>query len=318
MSAVTWQRTPDRRTWRAANGDTVLTVSKLSSGMFRADVEGPGGTARSPEFRTQLAAQGWAGTRAGGCQVNGEKVARVLAGLAVAVAVVAGIVSFTHIEALALAHGYALGTARLLPVSVDGLIVAASLSCLTEARARGGASRWSRAGLALGIMATLAANVAVGAHFGIIGMLVHAWPAVAFIMASEILLRMIRATGTVPSAGGAAGTVAEPEPAVPGEVARVVPPVPPSVPLVIPAAVPVPVDGVPAVPGKRARTVASGRTPAARQQAPEKVFAAELAAGELPSLRAIKERMHVGTDRARVIHAGLASLVQEAPPKAAL
>jgi hypothetical protein len=69
--------------------------------------------------------------------VNGDKAARELTGLAVlAVAVVAGIVSFSHIEGLALAHGYTLGTARLLPVSVDGLIVAASLACLTEARAR--------------------------------------------------------------------------------------------------------------------------------------------------------------------------------------
>jgi hypothetical protein len=60
--------------------------------------------------------------------VNGDKVARILAGLAVLAVAAAGVVSFTHIEALALAHGYALGTARLLPVSVDGLMVAASLA----------------------------------------------------------------------------------------------------------------------------------------------------------------------------------------------
>ena len=70
--------------------------------------------------------------------MTGDKFARVLTGLAVlTVAVVAGIVSFTHIETLTLAHGYTLGAARLLPVSVDGLIVAASLTCLTETRTRG-------------------------------------------------------------------------------------------------------------------------------------------------------------------------------------
>ena len=163
------------------------------------------------------------------------RFARVLTGLAVlAVAVVAGIVSFTHIETLALAHGYTLGTARLLPVSVDGLIVAASLACLTEAGARGHASRLSRAGLALGILATLAANVAAEAHFGIVGALVNAWPAIAFIVASEILLRMLRPTRDVPSASAAAETVAAmptPPVAAPETVADTVPDVPQDGPL---------------------------------------------------------------------------------------
>jgi hypothetical protein len=44
----------------------LLTVSKLNSGAFRAEVEGPGVTERSPEFRTRLAAQGWADNSAGG------------------------------------------------------------------------------------------------------------------------------------------------------------------------------------------------------------------------------------------------------------
>lgn len=66
MNAVTWQQTPDRRTWRAARGPVLLTVTKLSSGMFRADVAGPDAAERSPEFRTRRAAQGWADNHAGG------------------------------------------------------------------------------------------------------------------------------------------------------------------------------------------------------------------------------------------------------------
>jgi len=66
MSApVAWQQTPDRRVWRAARGGLLLTVTKLSNGAFRADIEGPGAAERSPEFRTRLAAQGWAANRAG-------------------------------------------------------------------------------------------------------------------------------------------------------------------------------------------------------------------------------------------------------------
>jgi hypothetical protein len=61
VTAVTWQQTPDRRTWRAALGYVVLTVTKLTSGAYRADVEGV--TERSPEFRTRTAAQAWAEER---------------------------------------------------------------------------------------------------------------------------------------------------------------------------------------------------------------------------------------------------------------
>lgn len=53
--------------------------------------------------------------------MNGDKLAWVLTGLAVlAVAVIAAVVSFSHIEAVALAPGYTVETPRLLPLSVDG------------------------------------------------------------------------------------------------------------------------------------------------------------------------------------------------------
>ena len=58
MNAVTWQQTPDRRTWRAARGPVLLTVTKTANGAFVADVEGLAG--HSPECRTRLAAQAWA------------------------------------------------------------------------------------------------------------------------------------------------------------------------------------------------------------------------------------------------------------------
>lgn len=86
----------------------------------------------------------------GGDQVS-DKFARVLTGLAVlAVAVIAAAVSFSHIRALALTHGYSPDTGALLPFSVDGLLVVSSLVLLAEARAqrpaRGlPASAWSSA-----------------------------------------------------------------------------------------------------------------------------------------------------------------------------
>jgi hypothetical protein len=53
-------------TWRGQRGRVVLTVMKTSSGTYRADVEGL--AERSPEFRTRLAAQGWAENLAGGAK----------------------------------------------------------------------------------------------------------------------------------------------------------------------------------------------------------------------------------------------------------
>jgi hypothetical protein len=58
-----WQQTPDRRTWCAGAAGLVLTVTRVSSGQWRADVAGN----RSPEFPTRLAAQAWA-ERTGGAR----------------------------------------------------------------------------------------------------------------------------------------------------------------------------------------------------------------------------------------------------------
>jgi hypothetical protein len=67
VSDIRWERTPDRRTWRASAGNLVLTASRLSSGQWAATVEGQGAAERSPEFSTRIAAQGWA-ERAGGAR----------------------------------------------------------------------------------------------------------------------------------------------------------------------------------------------------------------------------------------------------------
>jgi hypothetical protein len=226
-----------------------------------------------------------------------DKLARALTGLAViAVAVIAAAVSFAHIDALALSHGYTRGTARLLPFSVDGLIVASSMVLLTEARAQRNAPALARAGLVLGIAGTLAANVAYGVHFGPVGALVNAWPAGAFITATEIIVGQMRRTGTIPAPETADRTVAD------------------AVPVTVPEIVPVnaPVDTVPTVPASAPETVAA-RAPKRAPKSPQKVFASELAAGRVPSLRSVKQRMNVGTDKARMIRSELAVIVQEAP-----
>jgi len=224
-----------------------------------------------------------------------DRFARFLAGVAVlAVAVIAGIVSFSHIEALALAHGYTPDTARLLPLSVDGLILAASLVLLVEARAHRPAPRLARAGLWISIGATLAANIAHGVAYGPVGAVANGWPAAAFIFASEILLGMIRRAGTTPAREAVAETVA----GVPGMVDADVPVDVPVVAAVdVPSGTPSPARAatVKAVASKRAPRRASGRG----AKSPERIFAKDVERGELPSLREVKRRARCGTDTAR-------------------
>ena len=101
-------------------------------------------------------------------------------------------VSYSHIYGLGRAHGQDGTAARLLPLSVDGLILAASLVLLHEARNDRDAPRLARFMLWLGIGATIGANIAYGARYGLLGALISAWPAVAFIGTVEIVMQFVR------------------------------------------------------------------------------------------------------------------------------
>jgi hypothetical protein len=114
-----------------------------------------------------------------------------------AVALVAAVASYDHQRALAALAGED-WRAWLLPVSVDGLIVAASMSMLVRRRAGMPAGALAWASLLAGIGASLAANVAA-AEATMVGRVVAAWPPVALLLAWELLMQ-VRA----PSPGGRA------------------------------------------------------------------------------------------------------------------
>ena len=109
-----------------------------------------------------------------------------------AVAAFAAVVSYSHIYDLARQHGEAGTAGRLLPLSVDGLILAASLVALHEARAGRSVPSLARVALVLGVAATIAANVAYGVGYGWAGALISAWPAIGFIFSAELLMTLIR------------------------------------------------------------------------------------------------------------------------------
>jgi Protein of unknown function (DUF2637) len=178
------------------------------------------------------------------------------AGVVIGVAAVAAVASYEHAYDLVQAHGEVGWTARLVPLTVDGLIYASSMVMLDSARRGVPVPRLARRLLGLGIAATLAANVAHGLGHGLIGAAVAAWPAVALVGSYELLMTIIRSVQAQPNA------------------------------VVTPR--------VPDIDPLQAHAV--------------QVFADDLADSRVPSVRAIRARLHIGQPRAQRVEAYLASL----------
>ncbi|MFC5748895.1 DUF2637 domain-containing protein [Actinomadura rugatobispora] len=210
----------------------------------------------------------------------------------VAIGAIAAFISYRHAYGVAIAHGETGTTGRLLPLTIDGLVFVASLVLLDAARRRVSAPVLARVALALGIGATVAVNVLHGIAHGPIGAIIAAWPAVTLVVVVELLMGMIRLGRaeaapraltwwppfpTVPVAAPA-GVVANGRdrqgPLVNGDVSE-----------------PAEDDG-PADP----EVIATARDR----------FAEVLAAGAVPSVRAVRREMRVGYPRAVAIREALA------------
>lgn len=170
------------------------------------------------------------------------------------VAAVAAVASYEHAYDLVRAHGETGWTARMIPLTVDGLIYASSMVMLDSARRSTPVPTLARWLLGLGIAATLAANVAHGLGHGMIGAAVAAWPAVALVGSYELLMMVIRSSQ-------------------------------------------VPADSTPET---------EHDADALQEQAAE-LFAEQLAADRVPSVRAIRAGLHVGQARAQRLRGYLAA-----------
>ncbi|WP_242900672.1 DUF2637 domain-containing protein [Actinomadura terrae] len=127
-----------------------------------------------------------------------DRLIRLTTALAVmAVAAVAAVISYRHAYDLVRSHGETGPTARLVPFTVDGLIWAASMVILDASRRKQAAPSLAKWSLAVGIVATVGANVAHGAAHGPIGAIVSAWPALALVGSFELLMTLTRAATTV-------------------------------------------------------------------------------------------------------------------------
>ena len=141
--------------------------------------------------------------------MNATRMIRAVTIAAVlAVAAVAGWVSYRHAVTVVTAHGETGWVGRMYPATIDGLIVAASMVLLDAARHRDRAPALAIWLLAAGITATLAANVLAGAGYGPLGAVVSAWPALAFVGCYELLMLLVRANAR--RTASAPGTAPEP------------------------------------------------------------------------------------------------------------
>jgi hypothetical protein len=113
-------------------------------------------------------------------------------------ALIAGTVSYLHMHLLVELHGEPGWVAALTPLSVDGMIVAASTTLLADSRSggRGGILPWAL--LVAGSVAGLAANVAA-AQPTVTGRVIAAWPSFALIAAYELLMRQVRRSAAASS-----------------------------------------------------------------------------------------------------------------------
>ncbi|WP_327105426.1 DUF2637 domain-containing protein [Nonomuraea glycinis] len=245
------------------------------------------------------------------------------AAVVILLAGVAAVVSYRHAYEVVVANGEAGFTAILVPLTIDGLIFASSMVLLDAARRGGARPVLAYLSLVLGILATLAANVMHGWAHGPVGAIVAAWPAVALVLAYELLMGLIRRSTvtdvTVEAVAARDEVEAETLQAVEGfrlETVQVHEPV-----------VPVQVEPV-ALAADRAHVrdleesapeveVRPDPVPEPDLDAPYRpvavaTFLAEVAQGETPTVRRIKDTMNVSTDRAGRLRRYLSTLVEVA------
>jgi len=124
--------------------------------------------------------------------IGDQRIRRTTTGVVLSIAAFAGYISYRHAYELAVNHGEGAASAWALPLTIDGLIFSASMVILRANRHGAHVPKMAWVAMALGILATLGANVAHGVPYGIVGMLTAAWPAIALVVSFEMLMRLFK------------------------------------------------------------------------------------------------------------------------------
>lgn len=115
---------------------------------------------------------------------------------ALVVAAVAAYSSYAHQQQFALDGGADPVSAALWPLSVDGLVILASTGLLKERLEMAPRARWTvRLAFLLGVLVSLAANIAAAPMLSWQPVLVAGWPPLALLLAVELVLHARRRDG---------------------------------------------------------------------------------------------------------------------------
>ncbi|MEV5846179.1 DUF2637 domain-containing protein [Streptomyces sp. NPDC051985] len=134
--------------------------------------------------------EGGGGHRVDGRGFDPEAGVRLLCALVVAG--VAAYASYVHQRSFALQAGADPVSASLWPLSVDGLLLLATLGLLKPEDDDGHRARWAvRTAFLLGFAVSLAANVAAAPRLEWRSVLVAGWPPVALLLSVELLVHRV-------------------------------------------------------------------------------------------------------------------------------
>jgi hypothetical protein len=210
---------------------------------------------------------------------------RVVSGVATAaVAVSAGTISYQHIEDLSLSLHQTILAARLMPVSVDGLIAVGSMSLV-----KGGKLGWL--GIGPGVAISVFANVESGIRYGWLAAIWAGIASVSFALATFILERSFfhQATPDAAQTVTETGTVSDTESEA--ELDQ---------------------DDTETPPEEPETEISSRRIGMSLEEAARE-FASEIETRDLVSLREIQTRCRTGRPRAQIILDHLVALMDARP-----
>jgi hypothetical protein len=107
----------------------------------------------------------------------------------VVVTAIAAVISYGHARELVLRYGVTGWTADALPLTIDGVVATCSLILVDCARHDRQAPWQAWFLLITGACATVAANVAAGLSYGVVGAAIAGWPALVACGCFDLLLR---------------------------------------------------------------------------------------------------------------------------------
>lgn len=230
---------------------------------------------------------------------NDTAIRRGTTGIVSAVGAFAGADSYVHVYGLARDWHQNIVSAAFLPLTADGVVLAASAVMLTASKRGQDIPLRARAWFWTGTLATIAGNAASGWPHGFGAALLATWPVIAYIGCMELLTWMLQHLGAQPKkAAPKTRIIDRPKPAT---FDAAPPPIAPE-----------PEDAPADELGERRRSYAPRLSLEVLCRKAEEEFADALAAGTVPGQRKVATTLSVGGEKADQIRKHLQTVLAAA------